>query len=89
MTTTSNRPDTKDLKYMSNPMLWVTMVCPLKRYVKDAAADGNRIEFAYLVGDGPNLYHGYHGSMFSARRTDPVTQFASYEAIVAEGWMVD
>lgn len=76
MTTTSKQ----DLDYMSDPMKWVTMLCPLKRY-KD-----NLPEFAYLVGDGPNLHHG---NMFNAKESDPVTKLSSFEEILNAGWMVD
>jgi hypothetical protein len=70
-----------DLKYISNPMLWVQMICPLKR--------GRRAgwpEFAYMIGDGPNLYHG---NMWNPQTTDRKETFESYDAIIAAGWEVD
>lgn len=70
-----------DIEYMSDPMKWVTFLCPVKRYNKDRMP-----EFAYLVGDGPNLYHG---NMFAAKPTDRKESFKSYDAIVDAGWVVD
>lgn len=71
-----------DLKYISNPMLWVQMVCPLKR----KRQDGFGQEFAYMVGDGPNIYHG---NMWGPKPTDRKETYESYNAIVAAGWVVD
>ena len=69
-----------DLRYISNPMLWVSLACPLKR-MKD-----RRWEFAYMIGDGPNIYWGNMWGMSSEDRKEA---FASYEDIIAQGWEVD
>lgn len=69
-----------DLRYIKDPMLWVQILCPLKRTTKSLR------EIAYMSGDGPNLHHG---SMFNAKATDRVKEFKSFEAIIEAGWKVD
>lgn len=70
----------RDLAYIRDPMQWVMLLCPVKRYV------GNRLETAYLTGDGPNLYMG---NMWNPSKDDPKTEFGSFEAIVDADWVVD
>lgn len=70
-----------DLRYISDPMLWVQLVCPLIRRHKD-----RRNDTAYMIGDGPNIYHG---NMFAASVNDRKEEFADYRAIIDAGWEVD
>jgi hypothetical protein len=70
---------TRDLDYISDPFKWIQFFCPLK------TRNGPR-EHAYMVGDGPNIYHG---NMWDPKPTDRKETFASYRAIVEAGWVVD
>jgi len=72
----------EDLRYISDPMLWVSFLCPLKR----ASPTGTGREFAYLQGDGPILYHG---NMWNPKEDDRKEVFASYKDIIDAGWEVD
>ena len=69
-----------DLRYISDPMLWNLLLCPVIREV-----NGNR-ECAYLIGDGPNLYHG---NIYDAKKEDRKEEFDSYRKILEAGWGVD
>lgn len=71
-----------DLAYIKDPMRWVTMLCPVKKM----RTDRSWYDFAYMTGDGPNLYHG---NMFNPRKEDRKEEFVSYEAIIEAGWVVD
>jgi hypothetical protein len=75
-----------DAKFMANPFLWPLMVLPIKRYPKDLQTGGHRMETAYMVGDGPRIYHG---NIFDPKPSDRREDFESFEAIVAAGWVVD
>lgn len=70
----------EEIHYMSHPLRWVRLICLIKRYV-----DG-RLECAYLVGNGPNIYHG---NMWKPSAQDRKESFESFEAIVDAGWVVD
>lgn len=74
-----------DLRYISNPMLWVLMTCPVKRHVTDATGY-SRLETAYLTGDGPNLYFG---NIYMMSADDKKEAFADFRAIIDAGWEVD
>lgn len=77
----------RDLAYMRDPNEWfsTTLCCPVKRYVKNERGYTG-LEVAYLIGDGPNLYHG---SIFARTADDRKETFPSFEAIVDAGWVVD
>lgn len=70
----------RSLAYISDRYQWYTLLCPLKR------STDNGLEHAYMVGNGPNIYHG---NMFIPQQSDRCERFASYEAIIAAGWVVD
>ena len=74
--------DPKDLSYISDPFRWAGIFCPLKR----RKPNSNWYEFAYMIGDGPNIYHG---NMYTASKSDKRESFSSYEAILQAGWEVD
>jgi hypothetical protein len=69
-----------DLRYISDPMLWVDFLCPVKKW------EGHHRVFAYLSGDGPNLYMG---NIWNPKPEDVKVEFESYKAIVDAGWEVD
>lgn len=70
-----------DLGYMKNPMTWVNVMCPMKRYV-----DG-RLQCAYLASSEPVLWHG---NIWNPNwKDDREERFTSHEAILAAGWVVD
>lgn len=73
----------KHIAFMSDPNEWVslTLCCPIKRWSKD-----NGMETAYLIGDGPIIYHG---NIFARTREDRAEKFDSFEAIYDAGWRVD
>lgn len=71
-----------DLRYISNPMLWVQMVCPLRQ----RRADNLGYNVAYMIGDGPNLYHG---NMWNPSRDDKKESFIKYADILDAGWEID
>lgn len=74
-------PDTnRDLRYISNPDLWISMFCPLKRWV------GSEMQVCYMIGEGPIVHHG---NMWTADPNDRVEIFESYDAIIKAGWRVD
>lgn len=70
-----------DLAFIKDPYKWPNLLCPIKRYGAD-----RRMQTAYLTGDGPNIYYG---NMFSPKKEDRKEEFASYEAIIEAGWVVD
>lgn len=76
----------REIECMKDPMRWVNILCPIKRYVKSETG-GTQLETAYLMGEGPIIHHG---NMFAASlTTDPKEEFPSFEAIVDAGWVVD
>jgi hypothetical protein len=74
-------PD-RDLNYIKNPLMWVSMVCPLKR--PDPNGIGNQC--AYMTGGEPVIRYG---NVFMMSLGDREERFESYEAIIAAGWKVD
>lgn len=76
----------RDAKFMANPFLWPNLLLPLKRYPTNNQTGGYRMETAYMVGDGPRIYYG---SMFAPKTTDRRQDYDSFDAIVADGWVVD
>lgn len=72
----------KSLRHMSDPRQWFGLVCPVKR-----RAEGSGMpELAYLIGDGPNLYHG---NMLTRSVEDRKEEFKDFHAIIDAGWVVD
>jgi hypothetical protein len=72
----------EDLRYISDPMLWVSFLCPMKRW----NAEKTSRQFAYLNGDGPNLYMG---NIWNPKTSDVQVKFKSFEEIINAGWEVD
>jgi hypothetical protein len=78
------RPDARDIEMMKTPDDWPAWpLLPLKRPNKAYGTS-----FAYMFAEGkPRIYRG---SMWKPDPTkDPCVEFDSFEAIAADGWMVD
>lgn len=73
----------RDLEYISDPMRWVQLVCPLKRY----DVNGRNMETSYLLPDLKPIIH--LGNMWALRDGDPVKEYPSFSAIIDDGWRVD
>lgn len=81
----SPQDTTKDVEYMSDPMQWIQLVCPLKRYVQK---DGHsHMETSYLLPDLKPVIR--LGNMWAPDEHDPVQAYPSFRAIVDDGWRVD
>ena len=74
--------ESEDLRYISDPMRWAGLICPLKRWNKDKTSR----EVGYMIGDGPIIYLG---NMFNAKPDDPKKVYENYRDIILDGWEVD
>lgn len=72
----------RSLEYIKDPNSWVMLVCPIKRRARDHGFP----ETAYMIGDGPNIYHG---NIHTRSQADRKEEFKDFEAIIDAGWVVD
>jgi len=73
----------RSLAHIKDPDQWVHLgKCPIKR------RRGTQMpEVGYLVeGAGPRVYLG---NLFNIRQDDAFKDYASFEAIIDDGWVVD
>jgi hypothetical protein len=79
--------DHDDLKMMKDPMRWPNLYLPIKRSVKD-----NRPDIGILNGSGPTIYlinlwdDKWAGKQWSDM---PQKEYENFEALIADGWVVD
>lgn len=79
---------TESLAMMKNPVSWPQMVLPLKK----RAENGGMPEMGILLGNKPTIYRVNMWELagpLSKLEDGPKDEFASYEAIVEAGWVVD
>lgn len=76
---------TRDHKtMMEHPEWWACMVLPMKR-----PRNGTLEESCYFRKEATGEHVLLIGNMFLLRRDTPTRTYASVEAILADGWIVD
>jgi len=79
----------RDLAYIKQPLMWVTMLCPLVREVEQLRGRLPAVAYrqtAYLTGAKPIVRFG---NIHNPMAADAVKEYASHEALLADGWRVD
>ena len=71
-----------DKAMMLHPEWWFSAVLPMKR-----VRDGNLESHVYGVVDGAHVL--YEANVFAFDRDAPSRTYATIDAILAEGWIVD